>query len=92
MEFRLARSRRVFRSSHREKPGSRPAFLRSAQFSDGSPIFAAYYLLSVIIPKLVGAYRGAKHKLFFDLAHFEKRPPNQKQEEIQDFVRMIGQE
>jgi len=39
-----------------------------------------------------GAIRGAKHKLFYDLAYFAKRLPTQKQEEIQDFVLMIGQD
>lgn len=41
---------------------------------------------------LVGAYRGAMRKPFYDLVYFARRLPHQQQEKVQDFVRMIGQE
>jgi hypothetical protein len=49
-------------------------------------------LFWVIIPILVGAFRGAKYKRYYDLAFFAKRLPRQEQEKIEDFVRRIQQE
>jgi hypothetical protein len=57
-----------------------------------SPMEMPLAVLSTLIPMLLGAIRGTRHKLFCYLTYFAKRLPNQKQEEIQDFVRMIEQE
>jgi hypothetical protein len=62
------------------------------QLQDELVINTPLALLSVIIPMVVGGFRGAKHKPFYDLAFISERLPHQKQEEIQDFVRMIRQE
>jgi hypothetical protein len=49
-------------------------------------------LLSVIIPMLVGAYRGAKYKPYYDLAFFAERLPPQNKEEIQRYVQRLRHE
>src|SRR5262249_10124557 len=65
---------------------------RTEEMQSTLPIIAVLTLLSVIIPMLVGAYRGAKYKPFYDLAFFAKRLPHQKQVEIEDFAQMIERE